>query len=1392
MKPKTKKRIAAATVAVVLIAGIAGAYSARQLLRQRGLSAALETGMAAYERKDYPVAMQNLGQYVGRHKDDAKPMLALADCRRRIREENGRHLITALSIARAAAEVAPAQSEPLEMVLELCEQLGFNTEAQDTACRLLAIDPNHAAALKARTRALAMVGSKKEALESANDWLSRHPKSIDANEAKLFLLQSLGTPDAEVQAFAEQAANDNPDDVAFAMLKCRTLMALRRIDEATAAAKYVATLPIRTREQLRQLVGILQVLQLTDESKAVLATSRSNQALADEAWLIEAERAWKLGDNGRAKECVASMSASQERSDRELALRCIIAVDAAEAVQSREAIREIGVQSTPAAAYWAGILRGREYLLKDDLPHAEAEFSSAASMDSGPGYAQFFLGQVHARGRDWRRAAEQYISATAADPFWTTARTASISLLDRTGQLDEALDQARQGYLATHMLLDAVQYARIAVALMEEGRAESRLTSEIMIDLEKIKNDRPDNAYVLALLARAKLATGDKDRAAELTEKLLTLADPPPLDSISRLAIGFRRAGYPVADKLDALIDRAAPPVDAAAARSTILAASGNVPAAIASLRAAAAQATGDDRTRLQAQLGLLLDATGDPGARDVLVPLAEANPSKVELQLGILNSQFAWSDEAVINGALARLAAVVGEDSDVWKLHDARRMLTFPESGPKALTIEAVAAKVGLNLMKINRKDPGNTAIAMVLAEAQALLKERDQAIDTLTRAANAAPNEWTVYPRLIDLLQLSGRATEAAQRLTRFRAQGSLPLPIQRQRARLLDRQGLQAEYMNDLSDLAARGGADDRLAYAIELARAGDAAKAKPLFDALLAEPTVSARAVVAAAEFVDATQGLEAGLAVLAGVPAGVDAASLKTEKARLLARHDRKDEAEAIYRELTVGGGPDAWANLAQFLIDNGKMDEAAKAVESGRAATPNAPSLLWLAAMVKLKSGSEANAATIKELTDALNSPETAPDFRDIAMALRAYGQDSDQKKLVEALEKITKTYPSSFLAWRELTNAYAQAGKLDDAVKAASSAAQSIPGDPRAPQLAAEVLMAANRLPEAAAMASRWRATTPQDTLRPDLLRARIAYLQRRFVEAAEILSPFRARLEEAGDKGADSLELYAACLASAGRESEARDLLKSRAEGNPLWHIRYLRTTQALLSQLDKARAWADAIPIGESSQASVAITAAQAWSAIYSASNKPEDLDRAMHFAQLASNDDAFSGPALSMLANAYHMKGELDTAVSTYRAALDKSPDDPALLNNLAYLIAITKPSEEAYKLASRAVDFADKQRMPDGVRANFMETLGYCALKLRNFKDAESAFQRGLALNPAGLDLLVGFAEANQGLPNQTAKVTETLERIQTLIGQGQRPTPELTARIEQVRLKNPG
>jgi Tfp pilus assembly protein PilF len=75
------------------------------------------------------------------------------------------------------------------------------------------------------------------------------------------------------------------------------------------------------------------------------------------------------------------------------------------------------------------------------------------------------------------------------------------------------------------------------------------------------------------------------------------------------------------------------------------------------------------------------------------------------------------------------------------------------------------------------------------------------------------------------------------------------------------------------------------------------------------------------------------------------------------------------------------------------------------------------------------------------------------------------------------------------------------------------------------------------------------------------------------------------------------------------------------------------------------------------------------------------------------EAVSRDDRLTSPQL-LLAAMYEQSGEYDKAITRYRRLLELAPDNPVVLNNLAYALAVRKNLvQEALPLAQKAYDLA---------------------------------------------------------------------------------------------------
>jgi predicted Zn-dependent protease len=1352
-----------ACVLVLLAGAAAGAHQVRAIVRERRLERALAEGVAAYERSDYVSAMRNLGRYVGRNRTDAEAIRLLAESRRRVPEANGKHLVSTLALARAAHEADRTDPRALELMLEMAEELAFLTELRDAADSILALNPAHERALRARTLALAATGRSEEALASAREAVARLPDSTDMHEALIHLLIATG---GDAGGYAQSIADRHPDRLAFALLRVRTLVQLKNVGAALEACRKAAAIRPTTRAEMADLLRCTRVLDLKPEFKELLAWAEASPAFAAEAGLASAELAWK---EGRPHAPLAPLAeALAEVPDAELGLRSVLMPGERALVRA-----ELARRPSSQAVYWSQVAAGLDALQGDDFAAAEAALKSAAAGHPALGYAQYFLGQVYARTGAWRSAAESLIAASRTDPAWRAAASQAALLLMDHGDLARAREQAMASYAATRQLSEALLLVRACVLLVEAGEGEPELPVQLLGRVDEIEAGVPGLAALEAFRARTLLAVGRTADAAVSARRLV--ASPPgalaaSLDSIARLAVLLRPHDGALAAELEALLGRVAPdPRSADVAMAKQLAATGRAAEAERMIAELIRTAPAKDLAGLRVLRAAVLDRDGAPAALEAYTELAAEHPQDRAAVMAILGSRAAWTDRALVQRALGAAASLLGAESVMCRLYEARKLITF---APSADSARRVVTTVG----EIVRADPANTLAACLLADAYTLLENRDAAIECLARAANAAPRDAAAGLQLVSMLQQAGRASEAAPRLAALSLLRGMPTEQLRRRARLLTEQGMREQASADVAELAARGDPIDRLALAAERAEAGDARAAREIYAELLEDVPGDDRILISAARFTAAADGAAAGLDLLARGSSD----QVIVARAELLERSGDVEASEQLLRSRAAKAVAGGWLDLARFYTRQKRTADAMQAIEEGLKLAPADPDLVLLRGLAQPPPGAIDSGRA--DVVASLATASTTPDGRLVAEALRAFGESGDRETLITSLAQATRKHPRSYAAWHQLATAHAEAGNIDAAVQAANACLAANPADHRAARLGAESLGAAGRFQQAHAAVVLWRQLAPTDGLAADAFAAGLHLAEARFEDAARVLRPRAEQIMAAASP--EHADVLATALAATGDHAGAMAALR-RAHPDG-WQAALCRVAQSITPRPRECRAWLALLDLSGDTEPAVRLTAAHAWYKLAAASSDPADMRRAISEALPVAEVPALRGPGGALLGAAYSALGENETAIGHYRIAAAEMPQNPAILNNFAYLLASSRPgSTEAVDLARRAVAAATEQGISPMARRSLLETLGYAQVRAGQHAEAEQTFESGLKIDGAAVDLLIGKLEAQVALGKMEearAGVAQLDARVRATL------SPQLAARLAAVRV----
>jgi tetratricopeptide (TPR) repeat protein len=1373
---------------VFLGASLAGAYVVKQAHTKTLMAQWLKDGMAAYEAGKYQEAMDNLGNYAARDKKNEKVILALADSRRKTPEENNRHIAEAIRFAKLANDLEPADPAPLNMLLALYGEVNWVSERLKTADALLALQKNNHDAMEAKVICLAMLGKTKEARDTAVALTAAHPQDIVGHRHAMELMNMLHEEPSSIREYADAAADRFKDDQGFAVMRAEAHALTGDAAGAVKLAGQAASMPVKSAKDVSDLLLLLDLLSRAEPSLAANADAllerEMNGPLAREVAAVAAERSWKIGrpDVGREHAAKAmDLSKPSTASDDSLGWWTFLGVAGGKKIDDPEikpAIDELRKRQGPGPSFWEHICDGCAELNEGHLSESQKRFALAQAAGYKDDVALYLLGDVQQRLGEWGQTAKAWEKLANAQPSWRVVHVALVTLLLQHGQPDEAVLQAERALAVRSGLAEGVTLARAYAMLLETGHAKPEEIQRAVLLAEKIEQQAPNEALVQALAARIYLSAGKPERGIPIIKKLIAATPSPSSDVLSSLSFAVRPHDAALADRVLSMARAGAETPETSYQAACQLADSGKIDDGRKLLQRSIEAHPGPDRLAYELRLASYLDRVKDPGAAAEFARLASSHEDEPLVQLAALDSDAFWKDEPLVGAAIGRLRKIAGDGSNAWKINEGRRLMVFNPT-------PARAAQAVQLLADVLRQDPGNVGALVMTAEAHVLLGDRLKATELLAKAVDADPERAAFYPRLIELLQQSGAVDEAGRRLLVFGKIDKLPTDTLRRRARLLATQGMWDQAYEDFVKLAPLGDLEDQFALGVVQTRRGDAAGAAQTLDAVLKSPKLTEPIVVSVADYFASQGDVERGRQILEQhLPA--DAAPHRAATlGAFYERFNRFQDAEQQYIEQSKDGKPESQAVLAKFYYKRGKLDQAKAITDRGLTAAPGNAALQQISGFIELSRGSN-NRKALSDIAGSLDSLDAAPPLKQLAKILQELEQDpNDSKGYVAKLEQLTKTNPTFFPAWRLLVEARFQRGEIKEAVDTARVAARSMPVDPRPARLATDVLTAAGQYDEALMMAQQWRQRSITEPFDADLSIATINGAQKRYDDALKRLQPWRPRILSEGDSFPEHVELLADLLAKGGHLEEAQDLVWPRAERDATWALRSMTIAESLPPAAQeqwvaKLSPVLEKSPVGQWALGKV----------LYQiAAKQPsnQNYERAINMLKGALDDTNLRGPAALYLASCYERTGNKAEAIRQYRIALETSPNDTGALNNLAFLLSddpATAP--EAVKMAQKAVDLAVAQGASPGIRKSFLDTLGVSLLRSARFRDAEEAFRKGLTIDPNGIELAIGLAEATlaQGTPDQA----------RTLIKQWdtgtQRPSdPELAKRVASIREK---
>lgn len=1404
-KPKNRKayhgkrRLLLLLSGLVVVAAVAvGAYSYRAHRLRAQIARWKVEGIAAAQHGDPALAVERLTSYLSYNPNDPEALLAYADCRPLVDSPDGHHFVETARALRYLVQLDPGNLSYRTRLLDLYWKLGLRTESVDAASEVLKIDSRNSHALEIQSAALIAIKNYNKALESTRRWTQLEPTNLTA-QCRLFMLQAeLGHPAADVLADVETWEKRHPDDPArYELLRScayatfgdreNALTWLRRAATRQPPDDAFADLLIDQFDQLGKGGEDINVLK---DLVSRGAGQRSRQRLLGRLWelkrypeVLDLAKGMNLADPTVPVSTLAVTCLSYGSSGR-----------AGDAASIRESLR---CRSGAVAAAWNTILnsignRPATYRAMADV------CKRALAQEPRAAYLHYFLGEALAALGENQLAIEAWQREGAVSPAWGIPLARMAELLLVQGNTSRAVQVGVLALKRDPTAATAMVVARVAAAMLQEGQLVNPDGALNLMD--QLRKLMPGDDRVRLLDAQMLAATGKKDEAADLLRQFLNPQSPnqsSPDSTLFLQAASVSQAGQLGLEqelwKRDEQLHGVSPMLVFEQARATAI--GGDAKAALKIFDVAQARSAGPAGQPQTAEWELararLLELTGDPAAA-AWRALGDGNANNLAVQRAVLAARSLINDRPFRERTIARLAAMTGQDSLVCAL--ARAELLIENRGS-----DADDRAIAETLKQIIASHPSLPQPRLLWAAYLERAGKFDEAIDQLQIAANSNPDLASLAIKLSDLYRKKGdydRSRTYAQRVAA--SKGSAPAEV-RIAAQMLADLGDQAEAVSALERLTAHPASSTGPSNGDELMLAGfywdrgQIEKADAIISHLL-DVSASARQpdMLAFAARLYASEGKASESARVLSL---VDALSLPSGRnemihAETLAASGDAAGAERLYRQAVAVAptDPATWRSLITYLYEIRRPADAASAIDAALARLGSNPPL------EELKHSANALAATCQleelgeimrdYLHDPLNRATSGDILLTVSRALMADATDAAAQA-----RTLSQRYPriEGVQLWAIRT--YLRTGRLADAAPAIARIMSDFPESPKAAAVAATFYATRSSWPDMLDAAQQWRKRihgpgSGEEAERADTALAQALLALGRGSEALDLLESRVATCLGQPGKHVDLLVTYADSLCATGQIDPASTLLPLAASDAP-WREACIRLAAEKLepkigaSWLERLEPWTRAGSTEELCQL------ADAWAIL--SSRSPDGPEYARQAERLFTEIERLPTASAAVIEHAgvfAERSGDIEKAITLYRRAIALDPREGVAWNNLAVILANrgqARDGAEAVQCAAAAL-----RAHPD--EPELLDTLAFVNAKAHDFPQAVRAMSRAVELEPENLRWRVGLAQllADSGQKDQASRVVTTID---TMGIDQDRLAPSLRQQLQSLRAR---
>ena len=1293
-----------------------------------------QQGLQFARSGDNQDALEPLGKYIRRYPSDSEVLIAYAQARQSIELPRQAHLIETMQILRRLLSIDPNHPAQRRQLLELYTQMGFTTEAMETAQLILAQSPNDTEALRCEMQCLLRLRREDEALKLANQWANVEPQNIDPRELILWLTVDLQkNADGSVK-IAEDWSSHHPHDPEYQTLQGFAYMLAHRTDDAKAALKAAVAENPQNAPLILSLVDKLDRIGLLEDSLNLLKhTADSTKDPTIRQMLIR--RLWQAGMHADVlAELDKGISDDPNERLEQLAIKAVSLRRLNRNDEATATIALIARTPGPLAAAWAMMPDFITGTSVDDVASRKMRDACLAALETEADapYLRQCLAEADLQLGEPELAISIYRDIVMQHPAWLMPQARLTELLLSKSLLGEALDVAAAGLLRSsgNIVLAGI-YARALDANIQHGLVADQ--NQLFDLVGKIQAAKPGEEASLPIYIRLLIEHGDKDKATSALRSAVATADHPSEQALVAWAELSRTNGLGLEDAAMARLEKdyGITPTGAFN-RAYGLFAAGKPQEGMQLLDAMQSRAKLDARNLVLWRLAHVryLDLIKSPDAAAAWIKLSDDMPDTLLVQEGAISSPSNHDQRDFLSRAIDRVKNLTGDSGETWRLARARWFMTAP---PPNVDWESAATL----LQGVLRDAPDSIEARFLLAQCLEQQNNLPQALETLFAASRLEPDSRPIALYLAQLLQKSGDYLSARQQLDRLTTM-KMSDPEQRRRAAILLAQEGDAGKAVELLEDGQAQSRQEELLLANLYYHLHQLDRAQQLSTKLLENPDLDA--VTLAANLYAAMGQISDAQRVLKQLDQlKIDPDTRDLVLADFQSRYGDKDKSLALFEQATAAApkNPDTWRALIAALLQRDRTADAMTAAQAALRANPDNADLKSILAEQPLILSAMDNGLTPLAV-GLIHSSNNQPLIQTITVLT---GDDATRpSRALAELEQLANEYPGSLPVQLVVADRCIQMNRLDEAATIAGRAAEAFPQAPEPAKLSYLALARQGLWSQALGMARLWKQRATDDTESADCAIAdALTHVNENYTDALHQLEPYIGNPADA-DKDAQALATYALMLYQSHRDQEAGQLLGPLLPQHAVLFQFWANAVASALPAeftshaLDQLIAAAPAPATPESQ-----LTLVQTIDAVAARTADASHVPAADAICQTLESKTELSAQVLTALADRRNAAGNWQAAEQLYRRAVALGDPRGIAENNLACLLAQHNKTDEALALALRAT--ADFPNIP-----NFLDTLADIQRQQGKLTDAAASERKAIRLQTTEPKWRITYAE----------------------------------------------